>query len=138
MTQNTPDLWPMDFGPVDAHLPVVILREQAALLSKKTSGLVQAEVRTSSREHSALKIACDFEHRFYLIAPALDNYRYYLFMVGHGAADLYPVHFYPRESEGEDVELRSEKEFLNKLAEVFSSDDTRRIIQTLIAQSQAA
>ena len=134
MSQNSSDLWPADFGTPNVRLPVVILREQAALLGRKTGNLVEAEVRTNPGAVSPK----DLEYRFFLVAPALDHYRYYLFMIVHSVGDTYPVRFYPKESEGEFDEIHSEQELVNRLAEVFNSDDTKRVIQSLIAQSQAA
>src|SRR5262245_44956146 len=77
------DLWPEDFGIDDFVTPVTLLKEQAALLGSKTHNLVEATVSTGSNHP-------DFIHILYLIAPALDNYRYQLITLRH-TIDLYPV-----------------------------------------------
>jgi len=106
MSQATRDLWPDSIHVDAAASPLVILREQAALLGERTKGLVRAEVE--STQHSPDKIdeylgdilpsesQVVYSHTLYLVAPALDNYRYTLLCAEHDVSP-YPsrVRFYP-------------------------------------------
>jgi len=99
------------------------------------------------------KIQMDFGYSFYIVAPALGNYRYKLFMVRHDI-DLYPVNIYPDDDimkevctvlpeqnvwviQGNEATLvaKSEAEFIEILKLIFRSKRTASIIQALIAQS---
>lgn len=155
------DLWPDTFSFEKLNAPVNLLREQAALLGKKTNNLVQADVKqdkSSSRE---------FTYSFFLTAPAL-NYQYRLFQIHHDVS-LYPVIVrvekailveisadFERASakqfdltdliaamepnvEHEDVRVKglraqSEEEFINLVREILNSTKTVRIISALLAQ----
>jgi len=80
----TDDFWP-EIQASAPELPVSILREQAALLAPKTQGLVEAQVHTRT-------VGEEIQHRFLLVAPALDHYTYHLFTVSHGVPEVYPVY----------------------------------------------
>jgi hypothetical protein len=163
MSRDELDLWPVDFPRVAERTPVVILRQQAALLGKKTRGLVRAEVRSGaamevitgkkavgkaqgkpvrdSLDDLKKRIAMEsrrgtwIEHRFQLVAPALDNYKYELFTVEHPIEAPYPLWLVHDESV---VQVKSEDDLLRSLEKTFNSESTKRIIATLIEQSQAA
>ena len=124
------DLWPDVIATAPSErAPVVILREQAVALGKKTKNLVEGAVGRG--EHQSFG-SQDFIYRFWLRAPALE-YRVLLFTVEH------PIEFYPLslsvERSGESVIVNDEPAFLDALKAVFSSDDTVRTVQSLIAQS---
>lgn len=83
------------------------------------------------------------QHSFYLIAPALDFYKYPLFGVEHPATHWYPltITIPPLEARTSDeqvkkIEVASEEEFLDKLKGILANQETIRVIQGLIAQSQ--
>jgi hypothetical protein len=160
MPRQKIDLWPAKFGDVDARLPLVILREQAALLGEKTGNLVQALVKSgpatsffksdtgkranvgwNSPEASDAELDergaahARLEHRFQLVAPALDNYKYELFTIEHRVEAPYPLRL---THDGKVTEVKSEKQLLDHLGRIFNSDNTKRVIATLIQQSQAA
>lgn len=124
-------LWPEDIAVTDEVAPVVILKEQASLLGQRTNNLVEARVLPGQSHYSEYP----FVYYFELVAPALDHYRYRLFEIAHGV-EFYPVRIEfeefatPRDAPGED-------EFLLELAAIFSSDRTKRIVSSLIAQSKA-
>ena len=95
------DLWPEDIGPIpESKGPVIILREQASLLGKKTNNLVEAEVvqlEPSRPEPPIVAVQIEpsmfetrFNYAFLIVAPPLNNYRYKLFTISHGI-DAYPV-----------------------------------------------
>ncbi len=133
------DLWPPSFDTVAAeNTPVAILREQAMLLEQKTNGLVLAEVRTGSDYNSGYlavsgeKANLPLSHSFYLIAPALENYRYRLFRVDQ-AIELYPLLI--KDGPIGEEEVYSEERFLEVLRKMFAAEKTQKVIQSLIAQS---
>src|SRR5258706_14676885 len=83
-----PDLWPADIAQVANKPPVAILKEQAALLGDKTKNLVTARVVLDEEQSPHA-----FSYDFFIVAPALQNYHYRLFSIGHNI-DLYPVTLY--------------------------------------------
>ncbi|MBI1927487.1 hypothetical protein HYR99_25005 [Candidatus Poribacteria bacterium] len=129
MAQNIPNLWPDDIAiSNNLRAPVTILRQQATLLGEKTQNLVVAEVSSENRNGS-------FWYGFNLVAPALGNYRFRLFSIIHNI-DFYPVEIDFFAVDG-IVKVESEKAFLEELRKLLSSEETKRIIRALIAQSQA-
>lgn len=135
MEQITEDLWPADIGGVPTlTTPVSILKEQAVLLGRKTKNLVQVEVTSGTIPSSITSGAMGqdrFHHSFWLVAPALD-YRYTLFKIKH------EITLYPLDLEWESkMSVSSEAELKDQLKKIFASDKTKKIIQSMIAQSQA-
>lgn len=138
------DLWPDDItAETDLIMPVTILREQAAALTKRMKGLVEAEVRTMTPRDLVREFGDDgskdtFFHEFMLVAPALDSYAFTLFSVIHNIHP-YPIRFalgkFARG--GDALKLQDQEAFIDQLREVFSSADTKGKIQTLVAQSRS-
>ena len=117
------DLW----GEIEAtqiRTPLIILREQAALLGTKTMNLVEARVGTHVTAGS-------FVHTFDLVMPSLDSYTYNLFSVHHGP-EIYPLKVW-----GENTRFETELEFIEWLGSKLSSPETKRIVSNLIAQVAA-
>jgi hypothetical protein len=166
MSANAGDLWPSDLGPSGQKAPVTILREQGALLGRRTNNLVTARVVPEPKVPSRLRPTekapygpmlpltpflspgakepspqvgatpgSEFRYAFLLVAPALDFYEYKLFTIHHGIG-LYPVGLRLEVRGASPVRARNELEFLNVLKKVFSSDHTRRVINSLLEQSQ--
>lgn len=131
------DLWPSSFPAIDTITPVTILRQQAALLEKKTNGLVVAEVRSGIDYNSNVVVISQGQevpllHSFYLIAPALENYHYLLFRLKQ-SIDLYPLEI--KDSPIGDVTVTDESQLNEALRKIFASEKTQKVIQSLIAQS---
>lgn len=135
----TVNLWPAEIT-ADTGLegPVVVLKEQAALLGQTTKNLVEAEVESGLNDNSA-----NFVDRFVIYSAVL-NYHYQLFYVE------YPVGFYPAVVvwEGftnEDIApgtltgrlVHTQQELEATLQEIFSHKKTVGIIQTLISRARA-
>ena len=120
------DFWPDDIGESSIVTPVSILKEQAAALAPKTKGLVTAEVLPTQTGNPQF-----LAYIFYLSAPTV-NYRYQLLTVTHPIS-LYPVGASYRNT---TKSLPSENEFRAWLKEALSSDETKRIVAALIAQSK--
>jgi len=116
------DLWPADIGETSMVPPVAILREQAALLGRKTRQLLRAHVNTDSNGPY-------INHFFIIYAPAID-YTLELFRMTH-EINLYPIGAIWR---GEREEINDENELLEYLKKVFGSNDTKKTIHSLLAQ----
>jgi hypothetical protein len=126
---TTMDLWPSDIEVGNLVSPVTVLKEQAALLGTKTRNLVEGKVELTDSGRK------DFVYVFYLVAPALKNYRYRLLHVNC------PVEFYPAtivfEAKNKGGYVANDyDEFVRKLGEVLSDEKTKSVIKALISQSQ--
>lgn len=132
------NLWPDDIQAVRMEAPVTILRKQAALLGQRTKNIVTAE--------AVRRVSIDtFTFSFYIVGPAVGNYRYKLFTMRHGAP------FYPLTLElapgvlqelcddaaphGVTAIISSRDEFLVELRKVFAADKTLRVIRAILALS---
>jgi hypothetical protein len=143
------DLWPSEIKPfANVRVPVSILKEQASMLGYKTGNIVLAEVKQKiiDREFEE-EYSESFIYNFYLVAPALEGYRYKLFFIRYDIA-LYPLRIYMDEdilneilSDESDtikssyVVVESEEDFLEYLRKIFGSKKTKRVINSLIAQT---
>ena len=118
------DLWPADLGATDVVPPVVILRQQATMLGQRTQNILLGEVLSEPGEEDTIY------HNFYIKAPALGNYRYKLFWISQKITSLYPIWISGSEQSLEDATM-----LRSALIAVFNSDNTKRVIQSLLAQS---
>ena len=126
MPNSSPDLWPDDIGAGSLRTPVSILKEQAALLASKTDYEVAAEVVTKHDEKT------NFLHSFYLVVPALDNYKYRLLSILHGVG-LYPL-VITAEVLQDQIRVENEESFVDKIRQIFSSEKTKNIVRSLRGQ----
>ena len=120
------DLWPTEFGVTDENMPVAILKEQASLLHEKTGWSLEGKVSTHVEGKS-------FEHYFYIVAPALDNYHYRLFKVKH-EIEPFPLWIYSEALPNPEHEAGTSDEFIQALKAIFASEKTRKLVVTLLAQ----
>jgi len=119
---------------------VSILKTQAAALSRKSKGLLQAQVETS--------LTGTISHRLVLVVPALENYRYRLLRLHHSQA-VYPVYIdespvfvqgtttWNPERRTETTVLEDEGSFRSWLRTVLAAPETKRILESLLAQAIA-
>ena len=121
----TDDLWPSNIADSQMTTPVIILKQQAALLGEKTRNLVQGEVLTQT-------VGNMFVHHFYLSAPTL-NYKYELFEISHGIS-FYPLNL---RQHGQGSSVADEEQFKERLKENFSSPHTLNVVHSLLAQVRA-
>src|SRR5436309_2263893 len=126
MPDATQDFWPTDLKAA-ATAPAAILRQQAALLGQKTHNLVEAQVETVSSPPYLI-------HNFVLVAPSLDNYRFNLFRIHHEIAPMYPVIASQKNTQRK---LESEEELLEWLKQTLGSEETKRVINSLLSQVSA-
>jgi len=136
------DLWPSDLGRVKQRTPAAILQEQGAVLGRRTSNLVIGRVVPESGLSYVLPPDAPpideeqrFSYSFDLVAPALDHYHFKLFSFTHGIINFYPVHFILGRPEMTRW-ASSEAEFVTVVREILNLDHTKRVIDSLIAQSQ--
>ena len=140
------DLWPKEIASTEMTPPVTLLKQQATLLGEKTRHLVDAQVVAYGPR---ARTAPSFGYAFYLVGPAIGNYRYRLLDI------IYPPEFYPvtmRVDEDalpeipaqyvardapvrERVKADSEEAFKEILSAVFHAEKTKRVIAAIIAQS---
>ncbi len=116
------DFWPSNIADSRMTTPVIILKEQAALLGDKTRNLVQGEVLTQA-------VGNMFVHHFYVSAPTL-NYKYELFEISHG------ISFYPLNVRcaGQSNPVPDEEQFKERLKAIFSSEHTLNVVHSILAQ----
>jgi hypothetical protein len=155
MTSTTIDLWPNDIKKVSKTIsPVAILRQQAILIGKKTSNIIEGEIKTlqPTTEIEQLRewvgspeegwsqgivtrqkeVNPNIVHVFFLVAPILSNYRHRLLEVQHIPIQMYPVTIKTTEK---TIECIDEKTFIDGLQSIFADATTRQIIESLISQS---
>lgn len=125
METTTQNLWP-DFVLEKTRSPKSILKEQAGYLMAKTNNILSAEVRTRQEQGR-------FYQSFYVVAPALNNYRYELFSLIHPAT-LYPLTITDNEFPV-PASVDNEEQLLESIADIFKQPKTIRIISSLVSQS---
>ncbi len=118
------DLWPLDFGTVDVKPPIVMLKQQAAVLGQRTQNILQGEVSSEQLDDNTIY------YNFYIVSPALGNYRYKLFWVSQHIDALYPVWM-----SGSEKPIEDEAALRTALMSVFGSEKTRKVVQSLMASS---
>jgi hypothetical protein len=131
MATHTTDFWPDDIGETgepELRTPVALLREQAVALGEKTKNVVTAEVESGTDGDT-------FVHTLYLAAPSI-NYKYQLLTVRHPLL-LYPL-LAKEPSNISWKKLESEDDFLQWLKGVLASENTKKVIRALKAQSQGS
>ncbi|MCH7859968.1 MAG: hypothetical protein IID14_09790 [Candidatus Marinimicrobia bacterium] len=116
--------------------PLVILREQCAILGELTENVLEGRVRKiwkGNRFHLIMEI----------VAPALDNYVYTVLRVDHGI-QMYPLEIVRLNLELDEIgrgnpaqHCKNEAEYINVLRENLSSDTVRRVIMGLITLGKA-
>ena len=152
MASKVDNLWPPDIAASAKKLsPVAILKRQAFLLGQQTKNIVEAEVETKTTDYQRI-----LQHWFYLVAPALNFYKYPLFRVEHPPTRFYPLrirfdnvgHDTPSDADrsrrfagltSKDqvlmLKVKSEAEFTARLKTIFAAEETKNVIQSLIDQS---
>lgn len=128
MSVERESLWPSDFGQGLVRPPVILLKEQARILTELTQSIVQGNVRTTEEEKQ-------FFHYLSLVAPALGNYRYDLLRISH-TIELYPVNLWYIPDSSKKT-ANDEDELKVELRTMFNDERTRRVIGALLAQSKA-
>lgn len=132
MAEQTLDFWPDIAAARPRVTPLSLMKQQAALLGKHTSNLLEGDV--SSNVYNGRLV-----HRFRISVPTLD-YSYELFTISHDVVALYPVRiessktYYHGKSQ---LTIESEDAFMDWLKTVLSSDETKRVLGSLLAQIES-
>lgn len=129
------DLWPDEIAAADEPTPpITILKQQAALLGRKTKNLVEAEVHTEVTDFQRL-----LRHTFFLVAPVVGLDQYPLLYVEHPVTRMYPatVKVNPDDPSSSVREFlaKDEAEFKQHLKAIFAEEPVKRVIGNLLAQS---
>lgn len=116
--------------PVESTIktPVTILREQATILSDKTSKLLLGEVKQLPFPEDI------FAYELRVVAPALSNYSYSILSIYHDIK-LYPLELM---SSGRSINCHDEDAFYSALEMELSSERVHKVIVSLLSQSKAA
>lgn len=138
---DSDSLWPSDIAKVDEiRSPLAILKEQASQLGKATKNIIVAEVvPIRGFTHPIVGYV------FNIVAPALANYRYQLFRVDYNIIDMYPVsiyidldiykEMYSWKTKIEKETLSTEEDIQRTLKAIFGTKKTKKIINSLLAES---
>jgi hypothetical protein len=131
MAEQTLDFWP-DIAKARVVTPLSLMKQQAALLGKHTSNLLEGRVTTGTEPGGRLI------HRFQIGAPTL-SYYYELFLVSHGMVELYPVKVEsaPNQVPGVQTVIYSEEDFLNWLKDILNSEQSKRVLSNLLSQIES-
>jgi hypothetical protein len=129
MTSN--DLWGNLPDEETFAVPVRLLADQADLLGQKTGNLLEARVNPIS-----LATTKNLAYELEILAPALDNYSITILRVRH-PIESYPVQVESMVDEHTKLEAADEAQFSAILSQILGSNEVRRIIASLIAQSKA-
>ena len=128
MSVETVSLWPTDFGErLDLLTPLLILRQQGAILGERTKNIVLGRVSTHSEGDS-------FVQRFSVHCPPL-GYQIELFSVKHGI-ELYPATVVFPNEQGQNKEAADPDHLKTLLKDIFARPKTKQIIASLLAQSR--
>jgi hypothetical protein len=117
-------LWPVIDPASLKRSPEEVLNEQADALSRHSNNVLKGLVST--------RTAGDVRSTFYIVAPFFNNYRYELFIVLHHIVPIYPTDVLFK---GNRTTCGDETALLAKLKEIFSHENTREIMSSLITQS---
>ena len=131
--QQSDDLWPRDFTAiVDDPAPVVLLKQQARLLSGKTGGSVEGIVRESTVEGT-------FYASLYCQSPFLGDYSYKVLHIALPVtcdpASPFPLTVNDSCEPSETV-VTDMEEFREWLKSVLSSEKVGAIVGNLIKYSK--
>jgi hypothetical protein len=122
MIDSREDFWPSDFPDAVDPAPVALLKEQAALLSEKTNGEIEAVVQMTFESGTAY-------HILYLTSNAIGELMVGILMLSYPACkehhNVYPITCTPPGDNaagyGSPVTIGSEPEFKRWLREQLSS-----------------
>ncbi|WP_295428396.1 hypothetical protein [uncultured Thiodictyon sp.] len=115
--------------------PIEILKQQGALLAKATNGLLTAATTVSGNPllRDPLNPGDEFRVIMYLVATALNNYRFQVLEVSHGV-ELYPAVVMAEEK---SIKCANQEAFEEAIASILQSARVRGAIGGLLAQMRS-
>ncbi|WP_139491572.1 hypothetical protein [Brevibacillus dissolubilis] len=144
------DLWGnLNLKDDNHHVVISILQEQAKLLENKTESVLKVRLETvnllpkmiSDSTYPSLekqkKPRYPIATNFNIVSPGLDNYTYTLFTVYHNPETEFPVELDTSiEEVAPHTPCDNEREFLNHLHLVLSSEKVTNAIKTIYSKSK--
>ena len=131
-TNDVADLWG-EIVTEPIQTPLGILREQGAILERRTNGILTVKIVSRSTDKAS------FSHTFYINAANL-NYLYEAFVIYH-PIELYPVKMSSQsfpEAAGKKLAIaHDEGEYLGLLKIVLQSEKIQKVIRALLSQDVA-
>ncbi len=124
------DLWGELPVTETVRTPVTILREQAALLEKKTENILQGNIHIAASRD-------EFSVSFDIIAPSLDDYSYRVLTIDYPPI-MYPLRVREKVTREAPViwQCGDEERFTEVLGRILSHSQIRRVVTSLVAQSR--
>lgn len=120
--------------------PVIILREQATILTKLTNALLEGVVTVRTASDALFKTAQskEFDATLSITAPALDGYTVRVLKVEYDLT-IYPVDVYDwlGDAEFDKIVCQNESELNDAIGKVLSSDKVQKAVGLLLAQSRS-
>ncbi len=112
--------------------PLIILKEAASELTRRTEGLLRGHVASQRPSYDLSMLVL----RLSIIAPALDNYQIAVATYSQ-PMELYPGQLASEILENESV-VSSEEELVKALRDQLSAPKVQKVIASLLSQSKFA
>jgi hypothetical protein len=129
MSEQAEDFWPDGLGVIDEVTPLLVLKEQAAALGRKTRNMIEAAVETTVRDGW-------FRHTLKLRVPTIGDYSYKILTISHGA-DPYPVEIWNSLESDNMVKASGLEDFKAKLKGILSSERIKKVLNNLLTYAQS-
>ena len=128
------DMWGEVKEDQTIRTPVIVMREQAILLEKKTNGILIGKVKTKLipfSKNGQVRFAS-----FDIVAPLLGNYSFRLLELNYDIIKIFPINIFPFQAHEAKEECQSIEEFEHALELILSDQETSTVISSLLAQSR--
>ncbi len=126
---TTDNLWGELPKPDNDESPADILRAQAKVLHEQTKYRLQGDVKTDSRDTTIIS-------ELTIVAPYLNGYEITVARVKHGPI-MYPAKLFNLLSDEHKFVVCGDAEsFKEALSRILQSDQIRKVISSLLAQSK--
>ena len=126
---STENLWGSLDGFKKIKTPLSIVREQGSLLTRATQDILRGYVNVDSQGEN-------ISFSLFIIAMQLNQYKYEVLEVQHGIK-IYPVLVRGLVEEKPWKKCHNETSFLAEIKSILSSTETRKIIESLLSQSES-
>lgn len=128
---SSKNLWGDLQGLESVRTPALILQEQAGYLGQLTDEILEGVVHRLAAVRASDRVDADL----YIVAPALRRYRVKILSVSYSLSDAYPAFVSSYIEEGK-WDAKNEADLEGILEGILSSDNVRRVIFSLIAESR--
>jgi len=125
--------WP-ELEAESVKTPVSILKKQGKKLQEMTNGILLYEIK--SKAQGSIFFKDKIINEFYIVAPLLDNLRYLLFSINYNSVKIFPINF-NNIFTSNYVDINDWNTFNKALKNVLSHQNTKKILENLLAQSHA-